>query len=104
METAPRYSVPLVCDHSCVLGAKDSIDTILGGENAVIMKKINTASEDFSFVAERVPSAFVILGAAVGNGVKYGQHHPKVMYDEACLPIGAAVYAQVAEDWLKKNQ
>ena len=104
VETAPRYSVPLVCDHGCVLGAKGSIDKLLGEGNAVIMKKTNTASEDFSFVAERVPSAFVILGAAVGTGVKYGQHHPKVMYDEACLPIGAAVYAQVAEDWLKKSQ
>lgn len=104
VETAPRYSVPLVCDHNCVLGAKGSIDRLLGEGNAVIMKKTNTASEDFSFVADRVPSAFIILGAAVEDGVKYGQHHPKVRYDEACLPIGAAVYAQVATDWLKNNQ
>lgn len=104
VETAPRYSVPLVCDHDCILGVKNSIDALLGDGNAVIMRKANTASEDFSFVAERVPSAFIILGAAVEDDVKYGQHHPKVRYDEGCLAIGAAVYAQVATDWLKNNQ
>lgn len=104
VETAPRYSVPLICDHGCVLEAKNSIDSLLGEGNAIIMKKTNTASEDFSFVAEKIPSAFIILGAAIENSVKYGQHHPKVRYNEACLSIGAAVYAQVATDWLVNNR
>lgn len=51
-------------------------------------------SEDFSFVSKDVPS--VMLGLASGepeNGFVYGQHHPKVDFDESVLKIGSTVMA-----------
>ena len=38
------------------------------------------------------------------DGNNYGQHHPKVMFDEKALPIGASVYANSAIKWLLKNK
>ena len=38
------------------------------------------------------------------DGNSYGQHHPKVQFDEKALPVGAAVYANAAMSWLKENK
>lgn len=64
----------------------------------------NMGSEDFSYVANEVPTVF--LGIAAGQpeqGYCYPQHHPKAMFHEDALPVGAAVYAHVAMEWLKNH-
>ena len=61
-------------------------------------------SEDFAYIAARVPS--VLISVAAGNvkdGFSYPPHHPKTKFDERALPIGAAVYAQLAFDWLREH-
>ncbi len=47
-------------------------------------------SEDFAYVAERVPSVMVSLAAGEGE---YPIHHPKVAFDEGAIPVGGALYA-----------
>lgn len=62
-------------------------------------------SEDFGYVSEKVPGLF--LGISAGNseeGYEYPQHHPKVMFDESVLPLGASVYAYTAMKWLEQNK
>ena len=61
-----------------------------------------TASEDFSCIAEKVPSAFFSLGCRPEKDV-YANHHPKVVFDEGALPYAAALHAQCAYEWLKKK-
>lgn len=61
-------------------------------------------SEDFAEITDRVPGAYFMFGAGVPDNTKWvGQHNPKVLFNEDILPIGAAVYAQVAMNWLEKN-
>lgn len=61
-------------------------------------------SEDFAFVSEKTPSLFIGMSASVEkDGVVYPQHHPKVLFDEKILPVGAAVYANSAIEWLKEH-
>lgn len=68
------------------------------------MSKLN-GSEDFSFVTEQVPSAMLIIMAGdVAPDYKYAVHHPKVLFNEKVLSQGAAAYAAIAYDWLKKNK
>ncbi len=60
-------------------------------------EKPRGGSEDFAFVAERVPSLFLSLAA--GNkrdGYSYPLHHAKVRFDENALPCGAALLAGLA--------
>jgi len=99
----PGYSVPMICDESLAKMAAKSINELVGEGTAVNMSKKQTASEDFAFVTDQVPGSFMILGAAIQPKVEYGQHHPKVRYDESCMPIGAAAEAYVATQWLKQN-
>lgn len=64
-----------------------------------------TASEDFANIAQLVPSVMFYLGAGFKDERgRYTAHHPKVLFNEECLPTGAAVYAHCAESWLKQNR
>ncbi len=54
----------------------------------------NSGSEDFSHITHAIPSVMLALAAGrVGEGYTYPLHHPKVRFDEAALPVGAALYA-----------
>lgn len=65
----------------------------------------NMGSEDFAYVANEVPSVFLQIAAGGQNeGYIYPQHHPKARFHEDALPVGAAVYAHVAMEWLKHNK
>ena len=61
------------------------------------------ASEDFAYVAERIPAAYFYLtcGFADARG-DHLAHDPKVMIDEEVLSIGAAAYAHCALKYLTK--
>ena len=59
-------------------------------------------TEDFGYVGEKVPAMFVTLG--VGDETSAPMHNPNMVIDEDVLPYGTALYANVAVNWLKKNQ
>ena len=51
-------------------------------------------SEDFAFVSHEVPTVSMFLTAGNANeGYTYGQHHPKVKFDDSVLFEGSAAYA-----------
>lgn len=99
-----NYTVPMICDENVAAEAENYISDLIGKNNVVKTTISQAASEDFAFIADRVPSTFCILGATIKKGTPYGQHHPKVVYDESAMPIGVAMYANVAREWLKNNQ
>lgn len=58
-------------------------------------------SEDFAFVSHEVPTVSMFLVAGSSNdGYVYGQHHPKVRFDDSVLSRGAAAYAHTALRYL----
>lgn len=60
--------------------------------------------EDFAFIAEAVPSAYVFLGAALENPEeRYPLHNAKLIFDERCIPIGVATHTAFAINWLNQN-
>lgn len=61
-------------------------------------------SEDFAIVAQRVPTAYFMMGAKPADVEKpFGHHTPQVRFSEAYLPRAAAIYAACALSWLKKH-
>lgn len=96
-----RYAIPMVCDETLAAQVRDALTPIFQPGQVRYLAKSFPGAEDFSFVSEKVPTSFVVLGASIGPEVNYGQHHPKVVFAEKCLPVGAAAYAQAAEVWLK---
>ena len=62
-------------------------------------------SEDFAFVSHEVPTVSMFL--ACGNperGYRYGQHHPKVRFDDSVLWEGSAAYSYFALRWLEGHR
>ncbi len=69
----------------------------LFGEGELFETPPLAASEDFAYFLEKVPGAFILLGA--GNqekGISAPHHSPGFDIDEAALPRGAALLAALA--------
>jgi len=102
----------------CVINDKELFDDairynteMLGPELIAEMEKITgkgmklSGSEDFGFLSPHVPTLMLGLSASVfKDGIAYPQHHPRVVFDESVLPIGASVYANTAIEWLRENK
>jgi hippurate hydrolase len=54
------------------------------------------ASEDFSFMLEKVPGAFINLGNGAGAEV----HNPLYNFNDAAIPHGIALWASIVEEKL----
>lgn len=62
-------------------------------------------SEDFAFFSNRVPSVYFMVGGGTDNREKWtGQHNPEIIFNEECLPVNAAMYVQIAVDWLNERK
>lgn len=70
----------------------------LFGEN-VLLQGGQLIAEDFAFYSRQVPSVFYFLGAKAGEA--FFLHHPKVMFDENCIPLGSTFLAEAALALLK---
>jgi amidohydrolase len=60
-------------------------------------------SEDMAEFLNRVPGCFFFLGSHNrARGLDYAHHHPRFDFDEAALPLGAAILAGAAVDYLRQ--
>ncbi len=50
-------------------------------------------SEDFAFMLEKVPGAYL----NVGNGEGFSPHHPGYVSNDSAIPHGAGLYARLVE-------
>ena len=76
------------------------------GMNIEVKETYGMASEDFSLIADRVPSAYMQFACFWHfevSGPGRGGHTPYVVYDVERLHTGAAIYANTAMRWLEEN-
>ena len=67
---------------------------ILGGAHGM-------GSEDFAEIAQRVPSAYFMIGAGPEDKEKQlGQHNPRIEFNEDILVNEVAIYVKMAMDFL----
>ena len=60
------------------------------------------ASEDFAFVAERVPATFFMLHTKV-EGNDRNHHDPRIQFNEDAMTDGVGIFATSAINWLNNN-
>jgi hippurate hydrolase len=58
--------------------------------------------EDFSFMLQKKPGAYLFLGGGKGEGDAM-VHHPKYDFNDAILPIGASWFATLAEQLMPRG-
>lgn len=57
-------------------------------------------SEDFSYISDRVPSTFFLIGACPDGSEVIMQHNPRVIFDEDSMKTGVLVYVAGAMGYL----
>ncbi|WP_332814905.1 M20 aminoacylase family protein [Ramlibacter sp.] len=72
---------------------------LVGPERVVGEGPALTASEDFSFMLERVPGCYLVIGNGDGAG-GCQVHNPGYDFNDRNLPVGAAYWALLAERFL----
>jgi len=97
-EYAAEYPVT-VNDADEAAFAMRTIADAFGPGRGVTAKNPITGAEDFSFVLDEVPGAFVMLGACPpGRDPEAAptNHSAVAVFDDAALPQGTALYAELA--------
>jgi len=92
-----RRNYPVLRNHDRQTGFAASVAGQVVGEN-----KVDTAvapvmgAEDFSFMLEARPGAFIF----VGNGDSAGLHHPAYNFNDDVIPIGTSYWVKLVENAL----
>jgi amidohydrolase len=89
---------PLINDaeHTDIIA--DAAAALVGEENIDRNKAPGMGSEDFAFMMEKVPGAYI----QVGNGPGASPHNPAYAYNDETTPYGAAMFATLVERKLAK--
>jgi amidohydrolase len=75
------------------------------GEDKVDDIGTRFGTEDFAVIGEKVPSVMLNIGAgSIEEGYDRTLHHAGMTLNEDVLPLGAAVYAHCAEQYLKETK
>ncbi len=76
----------------------DTVREVFGEENYQHEATPESPSEDFSFVLNNVPGAFLFLGASDADDpdVAPSNHSPLAVFDDSVVPDGAALLAELA--------
>ena len=90
---------PLINDIERTRELGDAAAAIVGDAKVDRAKPPGMGSEDFSFMMEKVPGAYI----QVGNGESAQLHNPAYNFNDECTPFGSALYASIVEQKLTKG-
>jgi hippurate hydrolase len=66
------------------------------------MPRPTMGGEDFAFMLEKKPGAYLMLGGGRGENDP-AVHHPKFDFNDEILPVGASWFATLAEQLLPRK-
>lgn len=76
--------------------ARSATQTVLGDNALVPLGLPNMGGEDFAFYMERLPGAFLRIGAREAGGERIAAHSSRFVAAEGSIFVGAAVLAETA--------
>lgn len=85
-------------DSACAAAVVTSATRTVGPERVVENARSLMASEDFSELSQIVPGAYFFIGQS-GNA----PHHPEFVFDPEIIPVGAAIFADLAKHRTSKT-
>ncbi len=103
-EVEYRWRYPaLVNDEACTDFARQVALDWLGEGGLIPDLQPLTGSEDFSFMLERCPGSYLIIGNGVGDTHGTGGcmvHNPGYDFNDDCLPLAATYWVKLTERFL----
>ncbi len=92
---------PLVNDATEATFIADRAAEVVGEDNVNRNANVVMASEDFSFMLEKRPGAYIQIGNGDGEGA-CEVHNPSYDFNDAALPLGASLFVRLAEKRLER--
>jgi hippurate hydrolase len=71
-----------------------------GAENVVELSRPRMGSEDFAYMLRARPGSYFFLGTAIGRNDK-PLHHPGYDFNDDIIPVAAAFWTDLVEDFLQ---
>ncbi len=91
---------PCVGDEQAAQELYHSAAKVLGEENVKWLEP-STGGEDFAYITQKVPGAFMRVGCGnQAKGLIHSLHSPYFDMDEAALPLAVEVFTQAVRDYL----
>jgi hippurate hydrolase len=92
-----KNGTPPVVNHAqAAEWARSAAVSLLGKESVVPMLHRNMGGEDFAYYLEKIPGAFLRIGARELGGKPIAAHSPQFFVPDETMFVGAAVMAEVA--------
>lgn len=79
----------------------DCAAEVVGTENVNRQGPLTMASEDFSYMLEKVPGAYIQIGNGDGEGA-CEVHNPGYDFNDTALPLGSALFCHLVEKHLSR--
>jgi amidohydrolase len=92
---------PLINRPEQTVAIADAAAELVGEENVDRNKPPAVASEDFSFMMEQVPGAYINLGNGEGSRPV---HNPGYDFNDEAIPYGVALFARLVERELRRQE
>ena len=96
-----RLFAPLVNHTEETAFIADCAAEVVGAANVNRNANVVMASEDFSFMLERRPGAYIQIGNGDGEGA-CEVHNPSYDFNDAALPFGASLFVRLTEKKLER--
>jgi amidohydrolase len=97
-----RYLFPPLINHADETRfIADCAAEVVGEDNVNRQGPLTMASEDFSYMLEQVPGAYIQIGNGDGEG-GCEVHNPGYDFNDAALPFGAALFVRLVEKRLER--
>ena len=90
---------PTINDPAQTEAYAEAAAELVGADKVARDNPPGMGSEDFSFMMEKVPGAYI----HVGNGPGAMPHNPHYQFNDEAIPYGAALYARVVERGLSRE-
>jgi amidohydrolase len=97
------YFPALVNDREMAELAAGAFARVVGADNVNCGGAATMGNEDFAYVCQAVPSAFIFVGIAGSDGIPVCHHHPSFRWDDQNLLVLARGLAQTAVDFLSRT-
>ncbi|PLP97411.1 M20 aminoacylase family protein [Cupriavidus pauculus] len=91
---------PVLVNHGAQTARARDVAIQLLGEDNVVARGPVMGSEDFAYMLEHRPGAYVRLGNGLGEDGGCMVHNPLYDFNDRALPIGAAFWAALATSYL----
>lgn len=110
---AGQYGVEILCDYRegypVTMNHSENVDRLVNVATAVVgAERVDAdcvplmGSEDFSYMLEQRPGAFIFLGGGDESHV-HSVHHPEYDYNDEVLTVGASLWASLVEQELPRQ-